>query len=139
MLKKGLAVGTIALVFALHLPAVLSDWYFYFWWYDVLMHTLGGVAMGFLGFWVWDFLREGKFIGSVKELVLSMFFVLGFVALVGIGWEWSEGMVDALLLPRLGLTDAQLGLIDTMLDLYFDLVGGALAWTVVRVFEERRS
>lgn len=139
MLKKGLAVGTIALVLAFHLPAVLSDWYFYFWWYDVFMHMLGGIAVGFLGFSLWDFLREGKRAFSLKEVFLSFVFVLGVVALVGIGWEWAEGIIDVFLLPSMGLSDAQLGLADTMFDLYFDLVGGVLAWLSLRVHEETRS
>lgn len=136
MLKKSLTVGTIAFVFALHLPAVLADWYFFFWWYDVLMHALGGLAMGFLGLLIWDFLREEQTLRSGKGVLLSLGFVCGFVALVGIGWEWAEGILDAFLLPRIGLLDAQLGLADTMFDLFFDLVGGALAWIFLRAFEE---
>jgi hypothetical protein len=139
MVKRGLTVGTIFLVVALHLPAVLSDSYFFFWWYDVMMHTLGGIAMGFLGTVVWEWLRSGREIKSKKELVLQLGFVLGCVALVGIGWEWTEALVDAVLLPRLGFADAQLGLIDTMLDLYFDIFGGFCAWLLLRAYDERHK
>lgn len=137
MSKKGLAVGTIIVVFVFHLPAVLSDWYFYFWWYDVFMHVLGGVAGGFLSVCLWDWFNRNKRATSLRDVFFSALFVLGCVAIIGIGWEWTEALVDVMLLPRLGMSDAQLGLVDTMLDLYFDLVGGVLAWLVLRSHEER--
>ena len=132
MSQRMLTVGTILLVGVLHLPAVLNDWYFYFWWYDVMMHALGGLAMGFLAYAVWKML-EARSANTWKALVLQLGFILGFVALVGIGWEWAEALADAVVLPALGMTDAQLGLTDTMLDLYFDLFGGVVAWILMNV------
>ncbi len=139
MLKKGLVVGTIALVGALHLPAVLSDWYFFYWWYDVMMHALGGVAMGFLGALVWEWLRNEPIVKTERELILEGIFVIGFVAFVGIGWEWAEALADAIVLPHLRIADAQLGLIDTMLDLYFDLFGAVVSFLFLRMYEERKA
>ena len=138
MLKKGLSVGTILLVGILHLPAVLSDWYFFYWWYDVMMHTLGGVAMGCVAMTLFDWLRGFHATKTAKDILLQAIFVVGFVAMIGIGWEWAEALADAVFLPHLGMTSAQLGLVDTMLDLYFDLCGGALGWIVLRVCEERK-
>lgn len=130
MMELRLTVGTILLVGVLHLPAVLFDWYFYFWWYDVLMHGLGGVAMGFLACTLWSWLNvQGASVW--KTNTAQLIFVLGFVAMIGIGWEWAEGIVDAVALPNIGMT--QLGLTDTMLDLFFDLVGGLIAWLVIHV------
>jgi len=133
-----LTVGTIFLVGVLHLPAVLNDWYFYFWWYDVMMHALGGLAIGFLAYAVWRML-EVQSVDTWRALVIQLGFILGFVALVGIGWEWAEALVDAIVLPRLGMADAQLGLTDTMLDLYFDLFGGFVAWLLMHVRPTRND
>jgi len=133
-----LTVGTILLVGVLHLPAVLNDWYFYFWWYDVMMHVLGGVAMGFLAYTLWSAL-ETRAAETWRALLLQLGFVLGFVAMIGIGWEWAEALADAIVLPALGMADAQLGLTDTMLDLYFDLLGGLVAWALMNVRSRKEA
>lgn len=134
MTELKLTVGTILLVGVLHLPAVLFDWYFYFWWYDVIMHALGGLAMGFLACTLWSWLNvQGANIW--KAYAAQLIFVLGFVAIIGIGWEWTEGLVDVVALPDMGMT--QLGLADTMLDLYFDLFGGFVAWALVNVRKQK--
>lgn len=139
MSQRALTVGTIFLVGILHLPAVLNDWYFYFWWYDVMMHALGGVAMGFLAMTLW---RELELRGATtwRAFILQLGFILGFVALIGIGWEWFEALADAVVLPKMGMASAQLGLTDTMLDLYFDLFGGFVAWLLLnaRIQKETR-
>lgn len=138
MFKKVCTLGTIFLVGVLHLPAVLNDWYFYFWWYDVMMHALGGVAMGCLAYVFWDFLAK-KLPATGRTFLLQGLCILGFVALIGIGWEWAEGLADALVLPKLSMTNAQLGLVDTMLDLYFDLFGGLCAWLLLYSCERTRK
>lgn len=134
MSQRMLTVGTILLVGVLHLPAVLNDWYFYFWWYDVMMHALGGVAMGFLACTVWSWLNVQNQ-NPWKTYAAQLIFVVGFVALIGIGWEWAEGLVDGVAVQGLGMS--QLGLVDTMLDLYLDLFGGFIAWTLVNVRKQK--
>ncbi len=129
MFRYFLTVGTIFLVGILHAPAMLFDWYFYFWWYDVGMHFLGGVAAGFGGLSLWYFLMKH----SVHELTWRVragefVFVLGCVALIGIAWEWMEAFVGYYNVTSLGM--AQPGLLDTMLDFYFDLLGGFFAWVL---------
>ena len=127
MVQKWCIVGTIILVGILHVPAVFYNWYFFLWWYDVMMHMLGGVAMGLLGSGILRMILGKKVHLTPWALgFLYVGFVLGFVALIGIGWEWLEGIVDAVLLPQLHMGNAQLGLVDTLLDLYFDLMGGVL-------------
>lgn len=134
MLRILLAVGTIFFVGLLHVSATQFDWYFYFWWYDVMMHTLGGVAMGFTGGALWYMLHSER-PGSLREMLAQFLFVLGFVAMAGIVWEWAEAFVGSV--PSLGMY--QPGLIDTMLDLYFDLFGGMVAWLGVQVGELGRG
>ena len=138
MSQRMLTVGTILLVGVLHLPAVVNDWYFYFWWYDVMMHAFGGLAIGFLAMTLWAEL-ESRSAVTWKAFFLQLGFVLGFVALVGIGWEWAEAFADAVILPALGMTDAQLGLTDTMLDLYFDLLGGFAGWLLLNVQAQKET
>ena len=128
-------VGTIILVVALHIPAVWGSWYFFFWWYDVLMHGLGGFAVGCAAMVLWGVQKSS----SWKSYGRYILFVLGCTALVGIGWEWLEGLVDALFLTQGTMAPAQLGLVDTMLDLYFDLLGGLLAFFIAQRIDQKKE
>jgi hypothetical protein len=136
MRKLPFLVGTIFAVGALHAVALLFHWYFFVWWYDVMMHALGGFAMAILGRMVWDYFVRDARISTPFLWLMQLGFVLGFVAIIGIGWEWFEGLCDVLLSFTYGVATAQLGLIDTMLDLYFDLVGAFCGWLVLCLFEK---
>lgn len=135
MFRYLLAVGTILLVAMLHILATVFDWYFYFWWYDVMMHFLGGVAAGFGGVALWFTLFPDPSVRT-GEILGQALFVLGFVAIVGIAWEWSEAIIGSLEVSSLGMM--QPGLTDTMLDFYFDLLGGAVAWLLAQLLLERK-
>ncbi len=120
-------LGWILLVFLLHAPAVMHDWYATLWWYDVMMHTLGGVASGVLAY-----LLTSKMLKSVWHAPLgfllslgAVFSMLGIILSIGVGWEWLEAICDAW---RMGSSYgvSQMGLRDTMLDLLFDTLGGVL-------------
>lgn len=116
-------------VVVLHSLAVFGSWYFFLWWFDVLMHFLGGLAMGAIALASFDQLVKTAFghpanSTNLASTVIKFIFILGFVALVGIGWEWLEFIVDqAVSAKNLNFGLAQPGLKDTMLDFYFDLLG----------------
>lgn len=120
------AATAIAWVLFFHALGMLAlySWYPH---YDVFMHFGGGVAMGILAFALWDHVIRGVSF-SVKKPWLkdafNAFCILGFVALIGIGWEWFEYLFDAFLQARLSWGLAQTSLADTMADLLFDLLGG---------------
>ncbi|MBI1908101.1 hypothetical protein HYS28_01625 [Candidatus Uhrbacteria bacterium] len=129
------AVTVIAWVLFFHVLGVIAlySWYPH---YDIPMHYAGGVAMGVLGFALWDHaVRSVSF--SVKKPWLKDAFttvcILGFVALIGIGWEWFEFAFDMAVADRFDFGLAQLGLADTMGDFFFDLAGGlsAVLWRKV--------
>lgn len=136
MRKLPFLVGTILAVGVLHAFALLFHWYFFVWWYDVMMHALGGFAMVILGSIAWDVLVRNARIATPFLWVMQLGFVLGFVAMIGIGWEWFEGLCDAFLSSAYGMPTAQLGLVDTMLDLYFDLFGALTGWLILWFFEK---
>lgn len=72
----------------LHLEASSNAWYFYFWWFDILMHFLGGVILGFLLFWIMT--RIG-YVGSDRSLFLK---VTAVVLIIAVSWEVFEYMHD---------------------------------------------
>lgn len=87
--------------------------------FDTLMHGVGGVAIAFM------------FLTMQREYKLSwwqpiprlwkIIFILSFVALFGIAWEWYEFLLD----QAYG-THHQPSLADTMYDLLLDLLGATL-------------
>ncbi len=89
-------------------------------WFDIPMHLLGGAVTAWA---VFAFFLDATRRPSIPKLPrwCILFMVVGGVALVGIIWEFAEFGVDVLRGSSL-----QGGLVDTMKDLFDDLVGGAL-------------
>lgn len=77
---------TVALVFVLNLLGTYSFWYATIWWYDMLVHFLGGVFIGFLILYLFSKLHKL----ALKQLVIC---VGGGILLIGIGWEIFEVIV----------------------------------------------
>ena len=89
-------------------------------WLDIPMHFFGGVA---ITYFLWHSLRNPKAEDALGPRTLQADTLL---AALGVGttiaiWEFAEWSTDAL-----GFTDAQVGLDDTMLDMFLGLTGGWL-------------
>lgn len=115
----------------------LGMWKLYnvFHWYDMPMHFAGGMAMALLAWATWDmFVRDIKFTvryPGAKRIAFVLWLV-GFTAIIGIGWEWFEFGFDRLVLPTLqGWAPTQASIADTMADFFFDL-SGAVAVSLLR-------
>ena len=82
-------------------------------------------------------IHDSKFKGRFKTHTRKWFaplFVLGFVALISIVWEWHEFVLDVLVKH----TVRQANIADTMADFFFDLLGGAAAVVIFsRGYEKR--
>ena len=87
---------------------------------DIPMHVAGGYAIA----WFWeralDAFARGGVVGA-PDRVLRMVVVFALVGTATVFWEFAEFTGD-----RLGYTQAQAGLADTMLDMALGLVGGVL-------------
>lgn len=89
--------------------------YWVFWWYDIVLHFLGG-AWALLAI-TWLFATVGK----THTWALQ----IGIVILIGIAWEFFEALIGA---PR-----ESKYLFDTSLDLLMDVFGALFAlWFVNR-------
>lgn len=95
------------------------------WWYDTLLHFLGGVWVGNLFIYIFSE-RLGLFEGK-KNLFYTLATVVGFVALLGVAWELYEFMIDETFGIKHGLPLTQPGLADTMKDLAIDTLGGVVS------------
>lgn len=115
------------LVFGLHL--VLSRGfavYAVFPELDIPIHFLGGVAIASFFAAALSAEEARVFLGPMSELGQQAF-ALTAVFAAAMTWEFAEWTTD-----RLGVSHAQLGLDDTLLDMAFGVVGGAVCLGVRR-------
>ena len=114
----------IAFLF-LHIFATIYHLYWLFPWFDIPMHFLGGFLLAIIFFYFWRFAHIS--IGNVFGALVLM---LGFVALIGVFWEFYEFLHDFYLLTGGKISVFQNSFADTVKDLFFDLVGGTTAFAI---------
>ena len=103
----------------------LALWFkllYLFWWLDMAHHFLGGAWIAL--FFNWCAKRFSSQVSAGAFLFATA--VLGAVALAGVFWEFFE-----FILNRYVINIGFLGYEDTLSDLFFDLLGGALAFLVI--------
>jgi hypothetical protein len=118
ILKAKLFKEALALLFLILFLEFLAEFFYFhweYWWYDVMLHGLGGfcVSMAFMSFWYYLF---GRSIENKRKIILYAFVA---VLVVGISWEIFELKIGAT-----ELSDGIYYLRDTFSDLLMDLSGG---------------
>lgn len=114
-----LAFLLLATAFALaHAFAVTVSLYWYYWWFDIVMHLWGGLLIG-LGIHALSSFRWFPFKPTTKTVLLGLLCIT-------ISWEifeWSVGLYD----PNAYVTS-------TLKDLFFGFSGGLLAHAMLRSY-----
>ena len=131
-------VSFLLFLFASQIISLIFSLYWKAPWLDNIMHFWGGavVAMGM----IWWTFYSAKISALTKNLpkFYATVAVLGFVALAGVFWEFYEFIVDRLITKNNYISLFQQGgLLDTLKDLFLDLLGGLTA--VWRFFYERKK
>lgn len=103
------------------------------WWYDVMLHILGGAWIGTL--FIYLFAYRWQFFDGKKSFLYSLTVIVGFALLMGVLWELYEFGFDQTIGAKYALPLTQPSLFDTMKDLLDDILGGVLA-TVVYFFKK---
>ena len=98
--------------------------YFLYWryfWFDMVMHLIGGVAIGCLSSWA--YFEQNKALPN-KKLKLSnlLIFNLSFAVLIGFVWELFELWAERV---------AVLGQFDSFKDIFFGTIGSLLAGIII--------
>lgn len=107
--------------FVLNQIALADFLYWRFWWYDVMMHFLGGVVNG--GFAVWI---AARFFPNMSRR--QLFFVgLAAIAVIGVGWEVFEFFTGQYI-------DQANVAADTAQDLLMDTLGMIAVWLTLTSF-----
>ena len=104
----------IFFIFFMNFLAGKFYWYTSIWYFDIVMHILGGIFIGLLLFW---FLNKKKI---TFNLIFALKAILG-VLIVGILWEFFEIILNNI------IAGDNFNIFDTISDLFFDLAGGSLA------------
>lgn len=123
---------TIAIIGILHILAEKFYLYWVFWWFDILMHFLGGVWVGFLALWFLFF--SGfvyKNINSPSKVKIFLM-TIATVILVGALWEVFEFYAGLMLFePNYSF--------DTSLDMVMDTLGGVFAFIYGRKYFKKEK
>lgn len=107
----------ISAVFAIvHMFAVEASLYWYFWWFDIVMHSWGGVLITLGLFALGTFSRIRK-----QPSALFTLAVLLFVVTIWEVFEW-----------RAGLFDPETHLVDTALDMILGTVAGLVTYVILK-------
>lgn len=117
-----------ALIFVLNNIALADYFYWRFWWYDIMMHGLGGLLIGSIV--TWGLLR----VGYGQKLSRPAFFwatLLGIV-IVGVGWEIME-YTNGFFIGEVNV------LADTILDIVMDITGGIVGWILLSYLLSEKS
>lgn len=125
------SLGILVAILSFFWIGLSLDWDRSFWWYDNVLHFAGGL-------WVASIFEY--FIYRLELAVINRHFWvklilgLGFVALIGVLWEFHEYLADIYLRSEF----FQSSIKDTVSDLTLDLLGGLL-FLLWRILGDRKS
>lgn len=110
-------------IFAAQFLGEMNSYYYKFWWWDSMLHTLSGVILGFIGFLLVYILNKEEKVDVMLSPFFMALFAFTFAVSVGALWEIFEFSMDCIF----GLNMQKSGLVDTMWDLIVDSIGAAVA------------
>jgi len=109
-------------IFLINAVGLYYDWYLNYFWFDILLHFLGGFFIAML---MADYLKE-HFLKNNK--IKNALILLGATAFIGVTWEFLEYVANIILSPiiyeEFGVRTYFMGdLDDTISDLAMDIFG----------------
>lgn len=118
----------VILISLLNYVAVKLYWYSSIWYFDIIMHFLGGFWLGIFLIWLFSFRNPslGFYLGEPNgikvwidwKLIAKIVFAVLFI---GIIWEFYEIVVND------NFAQQPFNTLDTLSDVFFDLAGGISA------------
>jgi len=101
------------------------DFYYRFWWWDIVLHITSGFLLGVIG-WITLFLlnETDRLPQGIKPAFLC-FFGVTFAVFLGVIWEIFEFTVDQMW-PSINMQSNETGVVDTMYDLIVDTIGAVI-------------
>jgi hypothetical protein len=101
------------------------DFYYRFWWWDLVLHSASGFLLGIIGFIALFLLNQTDRLPPGIKPAFICFFGVCFAVTLGVVWEIFEYVMD-LIAPSLNMQTGETGVHDTMHDLIVDTVGAVI-------------
>jgi hypothetical protein len=98
------------------------DFYYHFWWWDLVLHTASGFLLGIIGFVALFVLNQTDRIRPAMKPGFIALFGVTFAVTLGVAWEIFEFVCDTLW-SHLNMQSNETGVRDTMIDLIVDAAG----------------
>jgi len=98
------------------------DFYYKFWWWDLVLHSASGFLLGIVGFIVMYVLNQTSQLPPEMKPIFRCFFGFTFAVTLGVLWEIYEFGMDHFW-PVLNMQSNETGVVDTMKDLIVDTIG----------------
>lgn len=135
MISSKFILGLLVFIIGLHVFATIYSWYWTYTWFDMPMHFLGGFWLAIVFLYLNpDFKIPNPRFTKLPNYLITIVITLGFVALIGVFWEFFEFLFDIFVSSKGYLGVAQQGVADTMSDLFFDLLGGLVFLIICKYF-----
>ncbi|GAB6138046.1 hypothetical protein [Halanaerobaculum tunisiense] len=125
-IPSGFKIIILLFIFASLYLGELQEYYLKFWWWDIMLHALSGIILGFIGFILVYLLNQGQQIKVTLSPLFIAIFSFTFALSVGALWEIFEFFMDL----NFGLNMQKSSLVDTMWDLIVDSLGGLITSTI---------
>ncbi|PIU98576.1 hypothetical protein COS61_00640 [Candidatus Wolfebacteria bacterium CG03_land_8_20_14_0_80_40_12] len=144
LISPKIIIGFLIFILFLHISAIINYWYWIYIWFDIPMHFLGGFWVAMICIWlnskfnIIETRPPNVYRNFWRSDLPKLILVLGFVALIGVFWEFFEFFYDVFISNRGYFGFLQLGAADTLSDLFFDFLGG-LAFMVIILISRRRT
>lgn len=114
-----------AFVFLAFFLGSARDFYYRFWWWDMVLHTGSGFLLGVVGWIVLFLLNQTDRLPPGMRPGFVCFFGVTFAVFMGVLWEIFEYLVDTFW-PEVNMMSMETGVSDTMHDLIVDTAGAII-------------
>lgn len=126
MHRKWILLAGVMDLFILSLLDKIAFQYYLYWiypWFDIVMHLIGGIAIGLVSAYVFWFQSKEKIHSESEQNEIinqKLFFALNlsFILVAGLGWEIFELLFDRIV---------RFNLLNVFRDLLFGIIGSLLA------------
>jgi hypothetical protein len=117
-------IAAVFVYFSLYLGSA-RDFYYRFWWWDIVLHTGSGFLLGIVGWITMFLLNQTERIPRGMRPEFLCFFAVTFAVFLGVIWEIFEFAVDEFA-PAINMQSRETGVADTMYDLIVDTIGAVI-------------
>lgn len=125
----------VLFVFAAMFLGEIFDFYEKIWWWDIGLHSLSGVLIGYFGYSLVYLMNKSTNVElSLSPLFISIF-AFAFSMMIAVTWEIIEFGVDSIF----GLNMQKSGLVDTMWDFIVCFIGSLLPAVLGYVESKRKK